>query len=130
MHDFLTVGAAAPLQQAGVTALGLPESYYDHLAIEYALRRDTFLPMLQAAGFDCSRPGGAYYVMAGIQNFGFSDDVRFVQHLIENVGVAAVPGSSFFANGRDGAHLIRFCFCKNQDDARGSRDALATDLTM
>ncbi len=113
VHDFLTVAAAAPLQQAGVTALSLPDSYYEHLKVEYAERRDLFVGMLEAAGFRVARPGGAYYVMAGIEKFGFRDDVSFVRHLIETTGVAAVPGSSFFADPSDGSQLIRFCFCKN-----------------
>jgi aspartate/methionine/tyrosine aminotransferase len=115
VHDFLTVGAAAPLQQAGVTALSLPHSYYVTLAGEYSGRRDTLLGMLDGTGFRCHRPNGAYYVMADISGFGFPDDVAFVRHLIETVGVAAVPGSSFFANPSDGSQLIRFCFCKKYE---------------
>src|SRR5579862_3663194 len=95
VHDFLTVGAAAPLQQAGVMALNLPEDYYSHLSEEYAKRRDRLLNSLQEAGFRCFSPQGAYYVMTDISNFNFSDDVTFVRHLIEKLGVAAVPGSSF-----------------------------------
>jgi aminotransferase len=90
------VGAAAPLQQAGVTALSLPDSYYTELACEYAGRRDMMLGMLERAGFSCSRPRGAYYVMADISAFGFANDVEFIRHLIENAKIAAVPGSSFF----------------------------------
>ena len=115
VHDFLTVGAAAPLQQAGVLALSQPESYYEHLSTDYCKRRDTLLGMLEGAGFRCFRPSGAYYIMAGIEKFGFADDISFVRHLIENVKIAAVPGSSFFTNSVDGSHLIRFCFCKRYE---------------
>jgi aspartate/methionine/tyrosine aminotransferase len=115
VHDFLTVGAAAPLQQAGVIALNLPESYYEKLAADYRSRRDMLLGILEGAGFRCFRPAGAYYIMTGIEKFGYPDDVSFVRHLIEDVGVAAVPGSSFFANSIEGSSLIRFCFCKKYE---------------
>ncbi len=115
VHDFLTVGAAAPLQQAGVLALSQPPEYYDHLSRDYGGRRDTLLRILEQAGFHCFRPNGAYYIMTDIQGFGFPDDVALVRHLIEQVGVAAVPGSSFFADSRNGSHLIRFCFCKKYE---------------
>ncbi|MEK7406423.1 MAG: aminotransferase class I/II-fold pyridoxal phosphate-dependent enzyme [Acidobacteriota bacterium] len=115
VHDFLTVGAAAPLQQAGVAALSLPDSYYAALAREYTARRDCLLPLLEAAGFRCFQPRGAYYVMTDISGFGFRDDVEFVRHLIEHIGVAAVPGSSFFADPARGAGMVRFCFCKKYE---------------
>jgi len=115
VHDFLTVGAAAPLQEAGVVALGLPESYYAELAQHYTERRDMMLQMLERTGFRCSVPRGAYYVMADFSALSKMDDVRFARHLIETVGVAAVPGSSFFGNSLDGARWIRFCFPKKYD---------------
>ena len=115
VHDFLTVGAAAPLQEAGVVALGLPESYYAELARHYTERRDRMLQMLERAGFRCSRPRGADYVMADFSALSNDDDVSFARHLIETVGVAAVPGSSFFGNSRDGSRWIRFCFPKKYD---------------
>ena len=120
VHDFLTVGAAAPLQQAGVVALNLPDSYYEKLSLEYQKRRDLLLRLLEQAGFRCYRPSGAYYVMSDIGEFGFADDLSFVRHLIENIGIAAVPGSSFFSdsdisNSNPGATLIRFCFCKKYE---------------
>jgi aminotransferase len=115
VHDFLTVGAAAPLQEAGATALSLDDSYYQELAREYSAKRDFALARLEEAGFRCWRPAGAYYIMADIANFGFADDVALVRHMIENVGVAAVPGSSFFADPRDGAQMVRFCFCKKYE---------------
>jgi aminotransferase len=115
VHDFLTVGAASPLQQAGVTALALPEAYYQKLAQEYTTRRDQIVALLERAGFRCWAPKGAYYVMTDISGFGFSDDQEFVRHMIQDAGVAAVPGSSFFADPRDGAQMVRFCFCKKYE---------------
>jgi aminotransferase len=112
VHDFLTVGAAAPLQQAGVRALNMPDSYYVKLATDYKQRRDLLLGLLDRAGFRCFRPDGAYYIITDIRDFGFSDDHSFVRHMIEDAGVAAVPGSSFFSDPNQGATLIRFCFCK------------------
>lgn len=124
VHDFLTVGAAAPLQAAGVIALSLPDSYYAHLAEHYAKRRDLMLEILQSAGFEPFRPRGAYYVMADISAFGFNDDVTFARHLVQEIGVAAVPGSSFFLNSDNGRHLIRFCFCKKYETLEESRSRL------
>ncbi|MGE5569164.1 MAG: pyridoxal phosphate-dependent aminotransferase [Rhodospirillales bacterium] len=118
VHDFLTVGAAAPLQQAGALALAFPQEYYDKLARDYAERRDLFLPLLERAGFRCFWPRGAYYVMTDISNFGFPNDVSFTRHLIERIGVAAVPGSSFFSNPVNGVSYIRFCFCKKYETLR------------
>ena len=115
VHDFLTVGAAAPLQEAGVVALGLPDTYYAELAQHYTERRDLMLQMLEGVGFQCTRPRGAYYVMADFSGLSKRDDVSFARHLIETVGIAAVPGSSFFANSGDGARWIRFCFPKKYD---------------
>jgi len=115
VHDFLTVGAAAPLQQAGVLALNMPDPYYEKLATDYKSRRDTLMGILTQAGFRCFRPDGAYYIMTDIRDFGLGDDFTFVRHMIEQAGVAAVPGSSFFADPSDGSTLIRFCFCKKYE---------------
>src|SRR5438552_5009445 len=115
VHDFLTVGAAAPLQTAGAYALSLPPAYYDQLQKDYEARRDLILPELEKAGFKTFRPDGAYYVMTGISDFGFKDDVEFTRHLIREVGVACVPGSSFYSNPALGAHQVRFCFCKKDE---------------
>ncbi len=112
VHDFLTVGAAAPLQEAGATALRLPDSYYQQLAANYRVRRDRTLAMLSAAGFRCFKPEGAYYIMTDISGFGFADDIAFTRHMIEKIGVAPVPGSSFYNVAADGAQQVRFCFCK------------------
>src|ERR1700678_1329032 len=124
VHDFLTVGAAAPLQQAGVVALNLPDTYYEKIGTEYQKRRDLLLNRLDGSGFRCFRPNGAYYIMTDISGFGFSDDVSFVRHLIENIGVAAVPGSSFFSDSNAGATLIRFCFCKKYETLEKAGDRL------
>jgi aminotransferase len=112
VHDFLTVGAAAPLQEAGAMALSLPPSYYQQLATAYRARRERLLPALRQAGFRAFVPRGAYYIMTDIRGFGFGDDVSFTRHLVQSVGVAVVPGSSFYSNPRDGASQVRFAFCK------------------
>lgn len=114
VHDFLTVGAAAPLQAAGITALELPDAYYATMREDYAERRAHFLPVLEEAGFRLVAPQGAYYVMAGIEDFGFADDREFSRYLVEKIGVAAVPGSSFYRDPADGAMQVRFCFCKTR----------------
>ena len=124
VHDFLTVGAAAPLQQAGVFALSQPDEYYHHLAEEYRTRRDYIVDALQHAGFRCFVPRGAYYVMTDITSFGFPDDITFVQHLIANAGIAAVPGSSFYAQGSGGSQQVRFCFCKKYETLESARNQL------
>jgi aminotransferase len=123
VHDFLTVGAAAPLQEAGALACALPDSYYRELAAAYRARRDRLLPQLEAAGFACYRPDGAYYVMTDISRFGFANDVEFAQFLVRDVGVAVVPGSSFYHHPADGSRQVRFCFCKRDEtlDEAGRR---------
>src|SRR4051794_27911403 len=103
VHDFLTVGAAAPLQAAGAVALRLPHDYYTKLQADYERRRDMLLPELERAGFKVFRPDGAYYVMTDISAFGFTDDVEFTRHLIQKVGAACVPGSSFYSNPQLGS---------------------------
>ena len=115
VHDFLTVGAPAPLQEAGVAALAMPASYYLTLAEGYRARRDRLMPALAEAGFRCFRPRGAYYVMADIGTFEFEDDVKFTKYLVKEIGVAAVPGSSFYNRPRDGARQVRFAFCKRDE---------------
>jgi aminotransferase len=124
VHDFLTVGAAAPLQAAGAYALSLPAEYYDGLRAEYRARRDRFLPALAAAGFRVFPPEGAYYVMADIGDFDFANDVEFTRHLIREIGVACVPGSSFYADPADGSRLVRFCFCKRDETLGGAVERL------
>src|SRR6187455_2085316 len=102
VHDFLTVGAAAPLQAAAAVALGLPAGYYDGLLAGYRERRDTLVPALEGAGFTVWRPAGAYYVMTDIAGLTDLDDTAFARQLILDPGVAAVPGSSFYAHSELG----------------------------
>ena len=125
VHDFLTVGTAAPLQHASATALGAADEYYANLARDYALRRDMLLELLGEAGFRCFRPKGAYYVMTDISSFGFADDLAFARRLLEHVGVIGVPGSSFYANPADGSQQMRFCFCKKTQTLRAAAERLA-----
>jgi aminotransferase len=115
VHDFLTVGAAAPLQEAGVAALGVPDTYYAELAAAYTRRRDMLLDILERHHFTCYKPYGAYYIMTDISDFGFRDDVEFARYLVKDVGVAAVPGSSFYRNAAAGRTKLRFCFCKKDE---------------
>ncbi len=115
MHDFLTVGAAAPLQEAGAQALRINEHYYQQLAADYRERRDFLCSALADLGFGVFQPSGAYYVMVDISALTELDDVSFVRHLIEHCGVAAVPGSSFYRRPEDGKRYIRFAFCKTRD---------------
>ena len=124
VHDFLTVGAAHPLQKAGAYALGLPESYYDQLQKDYQKKRDFIVPVLQGVGFACDYPEGAYYVMTDISKFGFSDDVEFTKHLIREIGVAVVPGSSFYHDPKMGAQQVRFCFCKKDQTLEAAAEKL------
>jgi aminotransferase len=120
VHDFLTVGAAAPLQEASALALTFTDDYYLRLTQDYEKRRDLILDILERAGFRCYRPRGAYYVITDISSFGFTDDISFVRHLIQDIGVAAVPGSSFYDNPADGSQQIRFCFCKKYETLEGA----------
>jgi len=115
VHDFMTVGAPAPLQEAGAIALGFPASYYEQLAANYLKRRDRLMPALEQAGFRCFRPRGAYYVMTDISAFRAKNDVEFTKYLVKEIGVAAVPGSSFYKDPRDGAQQVRFAFCKRDE---------------
>ncbi len=123
VHDFLTVGAAAPLQEAGAAALALPADYYRNLAAAYRGRRDRMLAALQDAGFTAYVPRGAYYIMTDIRAFGFPDDLSFTRHLVKEIGVAVVPGSSFYNHPRDGVQQVRFAFCKRDStlDEAGRR---------
>lgn len=115
VHDFLTVGAAAPLQEAGITAMQLGKDYYLALASAYTKRRDQLLEGLETVGFRTFFPSGAYYIMTGIESFGFPDGDAFSRFLVEEMGVAVVPGSSFYANSERGSQQVRFCFCKEEE---------------
>ena len=125
VHDFLTVGAAAPLQEAGAAALKFPASYYDTLANEYLVRRDRMLEILTRAGFHCFKPRGAYYIMTDISSFGFPDDMAFAKYLVKEIGVAAVPGSSFYNDPADGRTQLRFTFCKTEKTFQAAAERLA-----
>src|ERR1700683_2849273 len=125
VHDFLTVGAAAPLQEAGAAALHFPQDYYDTLAHEYTGRRDRLIGILTDAGIRCFKPRGAYYIMTDISSFGFPDDVAFAKYLVKEIGVAAVPGSSFYRNPADGRTHLRFTFCKTEKTFQAAAERLA-----
>ena len=133
VHDFLTVGAAAPLQAAGAYALRLPQEYYDELQAAYQRRRDFTNGVLRSVGFTFAEPYGAYYTMCGIENFahlGHADDVAFTRFLVQQVGVACVPGSSFYCAEHvrelGGDKQVRFCFCKTDETLQKAADRLAT----
>jgi aminotransferase len=115
VHDFLTVNAPAPLQEAGTFALGLSADYYGELASHYQARRDRLLRVLEGVGFRCYSPAGAYYIMTDIAGFGAEDDVAFAKRLVEDIGVASVPGSSFYRGRSRGRTQVRFCFCKRDE---------------
>jgi aspartate/methionine/tyrosine aminotransferase len=115
VHDFMTVGAAAPLQMAAAAALHLPPSYYEQLLASYRERRDFLLPVLGELGFKVFEPHGAYYVMTDIGVFGYDSDVAFATHLVRNIGVATVPGSSFYHDPALGRTKIRFAFPKKME---------------
>ncbi len=127
VHDFLTVGAAAPLQQAAVTALRFPDSYYADLLAGYRERRDVLVPALRAAGFEVHEPHGAYYVMTDIRDLmePGEDDVTFAHRLIQDPGVAAVPGSSFFSRPELGRTKLRFAFPKKIETLEAAAERLS-----
>ena len=122
VHDFLTVGAAAPLQEAAVTALDFPDTYYEELLAAYTLKRDIFLGWLDKAGLSYTEPQGAYYVMVDVSGFGVTDDVAFCQWMARKVGVAAVPGSSFFREPVH--HFVRFHFAKRHETLHAAGERL------
>jgi aspartate/methionine/tyrosine aminotransferase len=126
VHDFLTVGAAAPLQEAGARALEFSASYYEKLARDYTVRRERLLGILTDAGFRCFKPRGAYYIMTDISAFGFPNDFAFAKYLVEDIGVAAVPGSSFFRDPADGKSILRFTFCKKEETLAAAAAKLAS----
>jgi len=124
VHDFLTVGAAHPLQEAAATALGLDRSYYRNLAEQYRERRDFLLSALEGCGFKVYRPCGAYYIMTDVEHFGFADDVACAYYLVEKIGVATVPGSAFYSRPSLGATKIRFCFPKKMETLQQAAEKL------
>jgi len=124
VHDFLTVGAPAPLQRAGVVAMQLPVSYYQGLAELYQQKRDNFLQILEQVKIPYFVPQGAYYVFADISTFGYKNDVEFTEYLIKEIGVAVVPGSSFFSQPEAGQNFIRFCFSKKPETLAAAGERL------
>ncbi len=126
VHDFLTVGAPAPFQEAvaeGMDRLG--RDYYAAMAAEYRARRDLLVEALLRAGFACRPPEGAYYVLADFSGLSHEDDTTFAKRLAVEAGVASVPGSSFYSNPESGASLVRFAFCKRLDTLRDAGERLA-----
>ena len=115
VHDFLTVGAAAPLQEAGALAMVLPQSYYDELNAKYAERRTRMLGILETCGFTIYKPGGAYYTIVDTRPLGYTHDVEFAKYLVKDIGVAVVPGSSFYQDPEKGRTQIRFAFSKKNE---------------
>ncbi|HET9533554.1 MAG TPA: aminotransferase class I/II-fold pyridoxal phosphate-dependent enzyme, partial [Blastocatellia bacterium] len=130
VHDFLTVGAAAPLQEAGAHALRLPRSYYEKLQHDYTARRERMLAVLKDVGFKCFDPDGAYYVMTDISAFGYTDDLEFARFLVKEVGVAVVPGSSFYHDPRLGSSQVRFTFCKKDETLAAAEERLQKLKTL
>ena len=124
MHDFLTVAAPTPLQHAGAAALNMSDGYYRSMAAEYQRLRDRLVVALEACGFVCYQPRGAYYLMADASGFGFANDVEFSRFLVREIGVATIPGSSFYADPRDGSTLVRFCFSKRESTIREAESRL------
>jgi aminotransferase len=124
VHDFLTVGAPHPLQEAAATALRINRKYYQTLAKEYQERRDFLSQVLDEAGFRIYRPHGAYYIMTDVGHFGFKDDVAFAFYLVEKFGVATVPGSSFYSHSSFGATKVRFCFPKKKETLQQAAEKL------
>ncbi len=124
-HDFLTVGAAAPLQEAATVALGLPDAYYRALAAGYRERRDALLPALRAAGFRPDEPAGAYYVMTDIRDLTDEDDITFARRLVTDPGIAGVPGSSFYSRPELGRTKLRFAFPKRLETLQAAAQRLA-----
>jgi aspartate/methionine/tyrosine aminotransferase len=125
VHDFLTVGAAAPLQEGAAVALGFPDSYYGELSKTYKAKRDTFLKTLNSVGLDAGTPAGAYYVLADasrwLEKLKISDGRALAEWLVKEKQIAVVPGSSFFQNPADGKNLIRFCYCKKPETLERAR---------
>ncbi|HEY6959938.1 MAG TPA: aminotransferase class I/II-fold pyridoxal phosphate-dependent enzyme [Candidatus Limnocylindria bacterium] len=126
VHDFVTVGAPAPLQEAVAAGLALGKTYYGTLGEEYRARRDVLMSSLESSGFSPRKPDGAYYILCDISSFGFRDDTMFALWLVSEVGVAGVPGSSFYSRPELGRHLIRFTFCKTHDVLAAAAERLAT----
>ena len=125
VHDYVTCGAAAPLQSAAAVALAMPPSYYAELVASYRVKRDRLVHVLTESGFNPIQPKGAYYLMADVSMFGYPDDVTFAKYLVKDIGVAAVPGSSFYNHPELGRQRVRFCFCKKDETIDAAAERLA-----
>ena len=126
VHDFLTVGAPAPLQAAGAVGMHFDADYYNHMALDYRARRSLLCDSLTDAGFTFTLPEGAYYVLADFSGLSDMDDVTFAKWMIEEIGVATVPGSSFYSDKTLGRSLVRFAFCKKYETLKRAAERLAT----
>ncbi|HUQ88855.1 MAG TPA: aminotransferase class I/II-fold pyridoxal phosphate-dependent enzyme [Vicinamibacterales bacterium] len=115
LHDFLTVAAPTPFHDAGVAALSMPDAFYSQLANDYETKRDLMMEILRRHGFTAYKPGGAYYVIADVSRFGFTSDSEFAQYLVKEIGVATVPGSSFYIDPAAAPQTVRFCFSKRDE---------------
>jgi aminotransferase len=132
IHDYLTVAAPTPFHDAAVAAMSLPDTYYLQLLAEYQAKRDLMMDILGRHGFPSSAPSGAYYVMADVSRFGYASDVEFAHYLVKEIGVATVPGSSFYSDPASAPQSLRFCFSKRDEtlyeaDHRLARLGVAAD---
>ncbi len=126
VHDFLTVGSPAPLQRAGVTAINMPDKYYDELKAKYTERRTMMLDILDGVGIPYFKPQGAYYAFCDISKLGFKSDMDFTKHLVKDIGVAVVPGGSFFGPDAETRHnYVRFCFSRKEETMLAAKERLA-----
>lgn len=125
VHDYLTVAAPTPFHDAGVAALSLPDSYYAELMAGYQAKRDLMIDILHRHGFVTYPPAGAYYVMTDVSEFGFASDSEFAHHLVKDVGVATVPGSSFYQDPASAPQTLRFCFSKRDETLHEADKRLA-----
>ncbi|MFM7593933.1 MAG: aminotransferase class I/II-fold pyridoxal phosphate-dependent enzyme, partial [Isosphaeraceae bacterium] len=124
VHDFVTIGAAAPLQRAGAFAYRMEPRYYDKLALDYQNRRDLLSSALSQAGLPHNVPQGAYYMMADVSSLGYADDREAAQALVQDAKVAGVPGSSFFLDRQPASQFVRFCFCKKDETLKNAAERL------
>jgi len=125
IHDFLTVAAPTPFHDAGVAALSLDAGFYERLAADYESKRDLMMDILGRHGFTAYRPGGAYYTMVDVSRFGFGSDSEFAQYLVKDIGVATVPGSSFYSDPATAPQTVRFCFSKRDETLHEADKRLA-----
>ncbi|MFA6212404.1 MAG: aminotransferase class I/II-fold pyridoxal phosphate-dependent enzyme [Candidatus Obscuribacterales bacterium] len=125
VHDFLTVGSPAPLQRAAVTAINMPDKYYDELKSKYAERRTMMLDILDGVGIPYYKPEGAYYAFCDISGLGFKSDMDFTKYLVKDIGVAVVPGGSFFGPDAENRHnYVRFCFSRKEETMLAAKERL------